>query len=258
VSLTQQLRYYLRAQSTSLPRYVLEQTVMGALGWVPGLVGVGLRALGYKLILESAGLPLVEHGVRLAQPANIRLGKGVYLDARVYLHACPDGISLGAGTTVMHGASLHVFNFRNLPHAGIHIGENCFIGEFTVIRGQGGVTIGDKVFTGPLVQILAVNHVTDDPEVPIVDQGITAQGIVIEDDVWLAAGAIVLDGAHVGRGSVVGAGAVVTGDLPPYSVAVGSPAKVIRDRRDQERARRQVAAQVHFGELDRMRAREVS
>jgi acetyltransferase-like isoleucine patch superfamily enzyme len=100
--------------------------------------------------------------------------------------------------------------------------------------------------------------VARDPEVPIVDQGITAQGIVIEDDVWLAAGAIVLDGAHVGRGSVVGAGAVVTGDLPPYSVAVGSPAKVIRDRRDQERARRQVAAQVHFGELDRMRAREVT
>lgn len=253
MSAVDQLRYYLRAQSTSLPRYVAEQTVMGALGWVPGLVGLGLRALAYKLILKSDGLPLVEHGVRLAQPANIRLGKGVYLDTHVYLHACPDGITIGAGTTIMHGATLHVFNFRDLPHAGIAIGENCFLGEFTVIRGQGGVTVGNKVYTGPMVQILAVNHVFQDPDTPIADQGITAQGIVIEDDVWLAAGAIVLDGVRVGRGSVVGAGSVVTRDLPPYSIAVGSPAKVIRDRRDQDAIRRAVAAQVHFGEYDRAR-----
>lgn len=249
-----QLRYYLNAQSTSLPRYILEQTVMGLLGWVPGLPGIGLRALGYKLILHSEGLPLVESGVRLAQPANIHLGRGAYLDTHVYLHACPDGIRIGAGVTIMHGTLLHVFNFRDLPHAGITIGANCFIGEYNVMRGQGGITLGEKVFTGPMVQVLAVNHVFQDPDIPIADQGITAEGIVIEDDVWLGAGSIVVDGVRVGKGSVVGANAVVTHDLPPYSVAVGSPAKVIRDRRDQENVRRQVAAQVHFGALDRARA----
>jgi acetyltransferase-like isoleucine patch superfamily enzyme len=54
-----------------------------------------------------------------------------------------------------------------------------------VIRGQGGVTIGDRVYTSPMTQIIAVNHVFDDPERPFIEQGITAEGIIIEDDVWL-------------------------------------------------------------------------
>jgi acetyltransferase-like isoleucine patch superfamily enzyme len=248
-----QFKYYLRGQSTSLPRYALEQTLFALLGGLPGIIGIGLRGLAYKLILKSEGIAAIEYGVRLAQPANIRLGRGVFLDHNVYLHACPDGIRIGDGSFIMHGSVLHVFNFRDLPHAGITIGRKCFIGELNVIRGQGGVTLGDYVYTGSLVQILAVNHVFDDPDVPIMEQGITARGIVVEDDVWLGAGAIVLDGVHIGRGSVVGAGAVVTEDLPPYSIAVGSPARVVRDRREAQEIKRKVAAQVHFGDLERIR-----
>jgi acetyltransferase-like isoleucine patch superfamily enzyme len=248
-----QLTYYLRGQSTSLPRYALEQTLLALLSGLPGIVGIGLRGLAYKLILKSEGLAAIEHGVRLVQPANIRLGRNVFLDCGVYLHACPDGIRIGDGSFIMHGSVLHVFNFRNLPHAGITIGRKCFIGELNVIRGQGGVTIGDYVYTGPLVQILAVNHVFDDPNVPIREQGITARGIVIEDDVWLASGVVVLDGVHIGRGSVVGAGAVVAEDLPPYSIAVGSPARVVRDRREAWEIKQKVAPQVHFGELEQIR-----
>jgi acetyltransferase-like isoleucine patch superfamily enzyme len=133
------------------------------------------------------------------------------------------------------------------------LGRKCFIGEYNVIRGQGGVTLGDYVYTGSQVQILAVNHVFDDPDVPIMEQGITAQGIVIEDDVWLASGVVVLDGVHIGRGTVVGAGSVVTEHLPAYSIAVGSPAQVVRDRRKAREIKRDVAAQVHFGELERIR-----
>lgn len=236
-----------------MPRYVLEQTLFALLGGLPGLIGIGLRGLAYKLILHSQGIPVIEPGVRLAQPANLHLGRDVYIDHSVYLHACPDGIRIGDGSFVMHGSVLHVFNFRDLPHAGITIGRKCFIGELNVIRGQGGVTLGDYVYTGPLVQILAVNHVFDDPNVPIMEQGITARGIVIEDDVWLASGVIVLDGAHIGHGSVVGAGSVVTEDLPPFSIAVGSPARAVRDRREASEIKRRVAAEVHFGELERIR-----
>jgi len=253
VAVRDQLIYYLRGQSTSLPRYVLEQTLFALLGGLPGIVGIGLRGLAYKLILKAQGIPAIECHARLAQPANIYLGRGVFIDQRVYLHACPDGIRVGDGSFIMHGSVLHVFNFRDLPHAGITIGRKCFIGELNVIRGQGGVKIGDQVYTGSLVQILAVNHVFDDPDVPIMEQGITAQGIVIEDDVWLASGVIVLDGVHIGQGCVVGAGAVVTEDLPPYSIAVGSPARVVRDRREAQEIKREVAAQVHFGQLERIR-----
>jgi acetyltransferase-like isoleucine patch superfamily enzyme len=174
------------------------------------------------------GIAAIENGVRLRFADHIHLGRRAYLDSGVYLHACPQGIAVGAESFVMHGAVLHVYNFRNLPHAFIRIGRNSLIGEYNVLRGQGGITVGDRVYTAPNVQMLAVNHVFDDPTRPMVDQGITAQGIVVEDDVWIGAGAILTDGVRVGRGAVVAAGAVVTADVPPHTVVGGVPARVLR------------------------------
>ena len=67
------------------------------------------------------------------------------------------------------------------------------------------MTIGDKVYLAPLVQILAVNHVFSNPTRPIIEQGITAEGIVVEDNVWIGAGAIITDGVRIGQGAVIGA-----------------------------------------------------
>jgi acetyltransferase-like isoleucine patch superfamily enzyme len=118
-----------------------------------------------------------------------------------------------------------------MPQSGIRIGRRTFVGEGTIMRGQGGIDIGDNVLFGPGAQVLAVNHVFSDPDTPIMDQGITAKGIVIEDNCWIGAGAIVLDGVRIGRGSCVGAGAVVTSSIPPHSLAIGVPARVTRDLR---------------------------
>jgi acetyltransferase-like isoleucine patch superfamily enzyme len=179
--------------------------------------------------MQMEGLAAIENGVRIRYANGVRLAKGVYIDEGVYLHALPHGIEIGENTYVMNHAELHVYNFRDLPHAGIKIGKNCLISEFTVIRGQGGVTIGDNVYTSPFVQIVAVNHVYDDPKRPIIEQGITAQGIVIEDDAWIGSSAIILDGVRVGKGAVVAAGAVVSKDVPPHTVVAGVPAKVIKE-----------------------------
>lgn len=249
----EQLRYYLGGQARSLPTYILEQLILGAFGWMPTVAGIGLRALAYRLIMSLTGVPAIEAGVRIVYAGNVRLGKGVYLDHGVYLHALPAGITIGDGTFVMHHTMLHVFNFRNLPRAGITIGRNCFIGEFNVVRGQGGVHIGDNVYTGPMVQVVAINHIYNDPTRPIREQGITAQGIVIEDDVWIGAGVAVLDGVTIGRGSVIGAGAVVADDVPPYSIAVGIPAKPIKDRRQGGDNHRRRTSEVFFGTLEQFR-----
>ena len=222
-------RLYLRRQADSLGRYVLEQTLQALLGWVPTIVGIGLRALAYRLMLSTRGWAAIENGVRLRFANHITLGHGAYLDQGVYVHACPQGVTVGEGSLVMHGTVLHVYNFRDLPHAGISIGRDSLVGEYNVIRGQGGVTIGDRVYTSPLVQIVAVNHVFDDPTRSFTQQGITAQGIVIEDDVWIGSGAVVCDGVRVARGAVVAAGAVVTEDVPPYVVVAGVPARVVRE-----------------------------
>lgn len=223
------MRLYIHRQASGIGRYILEQLLYILVGWVPTIVGLGLRAILYRAILHMDGAAAIENGVRLRFANYIRLGRGVYLDQGTYLHACPNGIEIGANTIIMHGAVLHVYNFRDLPHAGIKIGHDSLVGEYSVIRGQGGVSIGDRVYTSPFTQIIAVNHVFDDPGRPFVEQGITAQGIVIDDDVWLGAGAVITDGVRVGKGAVVAAGAVVTKDVPPHTVVGGVPARPIKD-----------------------------
>lgn len=222
------LRLYLSRQASSIPRYILEQTLLALVGWVPTVIGIGLRAALYRLILRMDGIAAIENNVRLRFADRIHLGKNAYLDHGVYLHACPGGIRIGDNTFVMHGAVLHVYNFRDLPHAFIRIGRDGLIGEYNVLRGQGGITIGDRVYMAPMVQILAVNHVFNDPTRPIIEQGITAEGIVIEDDAWLGAGAVITDGVTIGKGAVVAAGAIVTADVPAFTVVGGVPARVLK------------------------------
>lgn len=222
------LKLYISRQASSPSRYALEQLICSLVGWIPSLIGIGLRAALYRLIMHVDGVTAIENRVRLRFADHIHLGRNVYLDCGVYLHAAPGGIAIGENSRVMHGAVLHVYNFRDLPHAFIHIGRDSLISELNVLRGQGGITIGDRVYTGPLVQILAVNHVYSDPTRPIIEQGITAVGIVVEDDCWIGAGAIITDGVRVGRGAVVAAGAVVTQDVPAHTLVGGVPARVLR------------------------------
>lgn len=229
LSLMGQLRLYLDRQAISPTRYVWEGLIQSLFSWIPGLTGLGLRAIAYRLIMNLKGWVAIEPSVRLRFANRIELHSSVYLDQGTYLHASPQGIHIGPRTRVMHGSVLHVYNFRDLPNAGIWIGEDSLIGEYNVIRGQGGVTIGDRVYTSPHTQIIAVNHVFDDPGRPFVRQGITAEGIVVEDDVWIGAGAILTDGIRVGRGSVVAAGAVVVEDVAAHTVVGGVPAKYLRE-----------------------------
>lgn len=222
------LKLYVTRQASSVWHYGLEQLLYALFGWIPTLVGIGARGIFYRLILQMDGWAAIEKGVRLRFANLIRLGHGVYLDEGVYLHACPAGITIGDETIIMHGAILHVYNFRDIPQSGITIGKNSLIGEYCVIRGQGGVTLGDRVYTSPFTQIIAVNHVFDDPGRAFTEQGITATGIIIEDDVWLGAGAIITDGVRIGKGAVVAAGAVVTKDVASHTVVGGVPARLIK------------------------------
>jgi acetyltransferase-like isoleucine patch superfamily enzyme len=225
----QSLGFYLRNKSSSPWHYVASETLQALIGWIPGIVGVGLRALAYRLFLKSSGLPAIEDHVRINRSEDIRLGNGVYIDHGVYLHGGTGGLEIGDGSWVMSGCRLHVFNFRGIAHGGIRLGRRTFLGEETLMRGQGGITVGDDVLFAPRAQVLAVNHVMIDPDKPIMAQGITAVGITIEDGCWIGAGAIVLDGVTIGRGSCVGAGSVVTRSIPAHSLAVGVPARVIRN-----------------------------
>lgn len=113
---------------------------------------------------------------------------------------------------------------------GVRVGRNVTINEYVFLDGFGGLEIGDDCRIAHGCSFISEDHVFDDPDTPIRLQGKIAKPIVVEADVWLGCGVRVLRGVKIGHGSVVGAGSVVTRDIPPFSIAVGVPARIIGQR----------------------------
>ncbi|MFW6456655.1 MAG: acyltransferase [Planctomycetota bacterium] len=140
-------------------------------------------------------------------------------------------ISLGEGCSVAPGAAIQ---------GNVRMGNNCSVQAYSILVGYGNrsdpdgqIWIGDDVRIAPHVMMIAANHQFDDIERPICEQGLNPAPITIENDVWVAGHVTVTAGVHIGEGSVLGAGAVITHDIPPYSIAMGVPAEVVRKREDR-------------------------
>jgi acetyltransferase-like isoleucine patch superfamily enzyme len=121
----------------------------------------------------------------------------------------------------------------------VGIGKFCSINIGATLLGYGNsrdsagsIIIGDHVRVAPGVIMVAANHVYDRIDVPIAAQGLKRKSILIGDDVWIAANAIITAGVKVGQGAIVGAGSVVTKDVAPFTIVAGSPARVVRVRAD--------------------------
>jgi maltose O-acetyltransferase len=136
--------------------------------------------------------------------------------------------SCGVNVNVEHGALIN-------SGADITIGDNSGIGLDAFISGP--LVIGSNVIMGPKCVFLSINRSVERTDIPMIGQGYKpAQPPVIEDDVWIGANVTVLPGRRLGRGSIVAAGAVVSSDVPPYSVVAGNPARVIRMRSTPDQA----------------------
>ena len=119
---------------------------------------------------------------------------------------------------------------RNRTKTDSYIGNNVSINRNAVIRGY--FKIGNDVAIAPNCTIIGANHNFQRTDIAIKQQGVSNRGgIIIEDDVWIGANCVVLDGVTIGKGSVIGAGSIVTKSIPPYSIAVGNPCKVIKSRK---------------------------
>ncbi len=111
----------------------------------------------------------------------------------------------------------------------ITIGNNVTLNELCYISGFGGVTIGNGVRIGNRTTILTSDHICNDENTPIYKQGIkTKGGVIISDDCFIGAGVIIMDGVKIGSHSVIGAGSVVTHDVPSNCVVAGNPARLIK------------------------------
>jgi acetyltransferase-like isoleucine patch superfamily enzyme len=155
----------------------------------------------------------------------VQFGRNVRVSRHARFLTRPgDRITVGDGCSIMVGALLATYGGH------IHLGAGCTVNPYSVLYGHGGLNIGDHVRIAAHVVIVPATHVFVEPDVPIAHQGETRVGITIGSDVWIGAGALILDGVTIGSGAVVGAGAVVTRDIPELTVAVGNPARVLRRR----------------------------
>ena len=115
----------------------------------------------------------------------------------------------------------------------IDIDDDANLGFNTEIFSASRVHVGQKVLMAAYTYLVGGDHMYDRVDVPVLDQGRTARGIDIGDHVWLGAHVVVTDGSRIGRDAIIGAGAVVVGEMPEFAIAVGTPAKVVRDRRSE-------------------------
>jgi acetyltransferase-like isoleucine patch superfamily enzyme len=217
---------YLKRYVSLLWNYGFEYLVTGIFGFIPTPIGSAVRNLVYISVLDRIGFGVyIQPDVRLIGARNIQLGNRVRLYKDVYLSNRGNPIVLKGRVQVLQGAAIRS---QGGFGGGIEIGEKTLICRYVCIGGPGPIKVGRDCMIANNSSIHANNHNFGDISRPITQQGLTCKGITIEDNCWLGAGVRVLDGVTIGKGSVIGAGAVVTRSIPPYSVAVGVPAKVVR------------------------------
>lgn len=176
--------------------------------------------------LHSGGTyPQLEAQCQFRYPRRIVLGRGVkFLRGAVVMADALGRIELGDNSTICR------YSVVQSVGGIIQIGSDSLVGDFCNLFGQGNLTIGNSVMIASGVRIIPNQHTFDDPLIPIGHQPCRSQGIVIKDGVWIGANACILDGVTIGSGAIVGAGSVVTRDIPGYAIACGVPAKIIKYR----------------------------
>lgn len=143
-------------------------------------------------------------------------------------------IRAGLRLTIVGGGSVRIGDAcildRNMTietRGRLEVGHRVVFGHTTTIGVRELVTIGNDCLIAELVSIRDHDHETSDPTTPMRRQGVRVAAVVIEDDVWVGGHACVLKGVTIGRGAIIGAGAVVTKDVPPYAIALGVPARIV-------------------------------
>jgi acetyltransferase-like isoleucine patch superfamily enzyme len=206
-------------------RWMWQGTLLTILSGMPTVFGSVIRSRVYRSILGGVGKGcFIEKGVRWQVPRRVFLGQRVMIGQECFFDAnsldsrieIKDDVWLSQGCYLIAGRGVEII-----------VEPSTYIGHRCLFYGHGGIRIGRDALLANDVQLICGNHTFARRDLPIRAQPSEERPIVIEDDVWLGASAIILGGVTVGKGSVVAAGAVVTHSLPPYSVARGVPAQIV-------------------------------
>ena len=198
--------------------------------WVPGALGFFLRRIFYPRLLNEVGKGVVfGKNLTLRHPHKICIGNNSTIDDNLVLDAKGqnnEGIRIGQNVYLGRNTILSCKN------GSIYLDDYCNLSANCSLLSETEIRLGKYCFlAGNCYLVAGGNHSFEDVTTPIMFQpSYSKGGIKIGEDVWLSAGSIVLDGVSIGRGTVVGAGSVVTGSLPELVVALGTPAKKIKSR----------------------------
>jgi acetyltransferase-like isoleucine patch superfamily enzyme len=214
-----------RNSFSSFLRYELLTAFLGPL---PGAAGYFLRGKCYRFLLRKVGKGTVfGKDVVLRCPGRISLGQRVMIDDYAVLDAKGENSSLELGDQILLGRSTILSCNDSILTIGnfVSFGPFCFLASRSVLR------IGSNVAIGAGTYFLGGGHAHDDPDTAVIHQARLSKGIIVEDNAWIGIDAKILDGVTIGRNSIVGAGAVVSKDVPPWTVVLGNPARVVEKRK---------------------------
>lgn len=187
-----------------------------------------LKTLLLSIRLRRSQKTRLAAGAYVKGAANIRFGTGCKIHDGASLDAARGGlIRLGDSVTINRLAMLIG------GRGGITLGDQVEINSQTIIDGTGSVELGARSLIGPGVRIISYQHRFDDQR-PIREQASDPLPIRIDRDVWIGANAVIMAGVSIGEWAVIGAGAVVSKDIPAWAIAVGVPARVVRFRQTRQ------------------------
>jgi acetyltransferase-like isoleucine patch superfamily enzyme len=195
--------------------------------------GKALRGLWKRLFIRKVkGLFLVGKGVTVTHGSHIRCGRNVKFEDYAEIHGlCSEGLTFGDNVTISRGVMIRPSSYYGGDLGkGLVMGDHSSIGPYGYVGCSGKITIGSNVMLGPKCSLFAENHVFENTDATIKEQGVKQKGITIEDDCWIGSNTIILDGVTIGKGSVIAAGSVVSKDVPAYSVLIQKKPTEIRER----------------------------
>ena len=165
--------------------------------------------------------------IRLALWRRTSVGRGSYIDPTVQLIGARN-VRVGSDCVIGEGSWINV-NHRTAHEARISIGDKSLIGRRNFISSGASIDIAPFCLTGADCSFVGADHVTHDPTTPYAATGATDVAVIsVGANCWFGGGALVLGNVAIGMGSVIGARSVILRDIPPFSVVVGTPARVIR------------------------------
>jgi acetyltransferase-like isoleucine patch superfamily enzyme len=159
------------------------------------------------------------------------LGRPIRIHASSWISSrCVIRVTSGGSITIGRNCFIHDFAMILTYGGNIQIGDDCSVNPFAIVYGHGGVRIANGVRIAAHTVIIPANHNVPTDGTPLHKSGTSAKGIEIGANVWLGAGARILDGVRIGMNAIVGAGSVVTHSVPEGATVAGVPARVIRQR----------------------------